>query len=615
MLVFTKKAVLSLVLFNFSYQVANAQNISIPEKSPKAITVYGYPSGGINRKSIENFNPMQPENIGMTEPGLTVPKLGSLGQRTSLKFNSYASGDLTLLFDGFEISDLSDPSEGFDISNYLMMPDFSYSLSTNQSAGLFARQQGGVLSISPTYDNQTKFRTSVGSSAQTLLSAQTNKCRGINCYSLALGGNYANPRSASTNKSLNKSLERDEAFLGFLSFGWQRSLFKSRALKLRFHSQYSRTDIDDYNDKFIFSDDPNARVAFQNYFLGISYLTPKSQYFLENTISLRSTSNRADSETETSEDESYSVVKTRLRAEHDLKNYTLYWNLENLNLETTKETLKEGQSKTAGGLQVDQGLTLGNLTGSNSLSLNGLEGLDVGYSLSQKLNYIFNESEIVNWSANLFYGVSERRPSFIQVFDPQFGNPNLSNESLFFVRPQVNWSFISGGENPDIGSRTMKHNISAQFFYENLDSRVVFESGDSPGYANTGKLKTNDAILKYSLSDTKKSLNVFYKQGFNSEGVRKALPWSTGREWGLGLGYSLGNLNLSSDLKLLMDMFNPSGLRTGNILQSQAQLSYQFNSKQLINLQLTNIFNDKKVWDVGFRRQSFSWMLTLTKTI
>lgn len=598
------------------------------------IIVYGYPELKEKKYKVENFNPLQSENLSLITPGLTVAKLGSMGQKTSLRYNSYTTGDLTFLFDGFEISDPSDPSEGFEVSSFLLMPNFDLKISSTESMGVFSRQLGGVISIEPFTSEDSYVRSAFGSENQGLVSVQKNFCKDRQCLSLSGGGTYVNAQSASTHSRVPPSgspstLESDAVGLGYLSLGYQKQLGSTRMLKVRAHSQYSKTDIDDYNENFIYKDDPNARLQSSNHFLGLSLISDSSQLFFENTFLNRLLKNEWDEHSATVRDESYTVFRSKLRGSHHLvpsriKGLDFYWYAQSLNLNTKKiaDDLSsvlssslmsdtKNLSRVEAGFQIDKKSLFENTELITSVNFNELSGFGSGYGVSQSVQRPLLNAESSNTQLLTYFGFKERRPSFFQLFDPQFGNLNLDPEQLFFLRPKLKTVFID--------TALMKHNISLEYFYESLNSRVVYLASPQPGYGNSGRIRSNSFVFDYQLELSNFTTRAFYRKSLDSEQILKSLPWSTSEEIGFGGSFQSkigGRIwALSTDIKWLMGMFSPSQKQIGNLVQSQANLSFQIDANDRINLQLNNIFNDKKIWDEGFRRQSFSWMVALTKTI
>lgn len=593
------------------------------------VQIYGYPARTSRIKSFSQFNPLQPENLSLTTPGLTIAKLGTLGQKTSLRFNSYSSGELTFLFDGFEISDPSDPNEGFELGSFLMVPQFDMQFSNSQSLGLFSRQAGGVISIDPQLNSKSYVHSAGGSLGQGLLAVQKNMCSLKECLSLGVGGTMADGTSASSNSQMSTSiLESDEARLGFLSLGWHRQLGADRLVKLRAHSQYSKVDIDDYDENFIFRDDPNANLQTWNHFLGVSYLTNSNQYFFENIYSDREVLNQSDLTNPVSRDEQYRVLRTKLRGSHKIystpkdvfTDLDFYWFGQNVDLQTQQQgsliptTQSKELSRLEAGIQLDQKLRLDAVTGKSSASVNALEGFDFSYSLTQSFESGIwssaNQSAILQ--AN--FGANQRRPSLFQLFDPQFGNGQLENEKQIFFRPKLKWSFTK--------NNIEKHNISVDYFLENINQRVVFTEIPSTGnfgYRNSGQLTSNSLILDYAHESPASTSRIFYRRSLDSVATLQSLPWMARQEF--GLGQSLHSrvwgrqFDMSVDIKWLQGMYNPSREQIGNLVQSQGTLSYQIDTNDRISLQLNNLFNDKRIWDEGFQRQPFSWMLSVTKTI
>lgn len=571
-------------------------------------------------QNVEEFNPLQPENLALKIPGLTIAKLGSLGQKTSLRYNTFTSGDLTFLFDGFEISDPSDPSEGFDISSFLLAPQFDLKISNVDNSGLSSRQLGGVVSIDPLLNSKSYIHSAAGSANQGLISVQKNKCNQSECYNWGLGGTYSEGQSAATNTLSQTALENDAASLGYLSVGWQKAFSSGSMLKLRAHSQFTQTDIDDYNENFIFADDPNAKLESSNHFLGLSYQTNSHQLFFENTLSFRNILNSSDLLNPIERDETYEVFKSKIRGSHSLTPYTsikgldFFWYGQNSNVFTEKVLESEDVVQThlnrwEFGAQVDKKNAFQNFQMVHSLNYSALEGYGPGYAFSQTLSTNLISSEFLSSGLQTYIGAKERRPSFFQLFDPQFGNQNLQNEQHVFVRPKIAFEFAN----------VRKHNISAEYFYEHINSRVSFQSLPEPKYQNSGRLNSNSLIVEYTMLMANSTFRIFYKHSFDSEMTLKSLPWLTEEELGVGgtlRARVLGRvLDLTTDIKWLFGMYNPSGKQVGNLVQSQAGLAYQFNTNDRISLQLNNLFNDKKIWDEGFQRQSFSWMLGLTKSI
>ncbi len=575
------------------------------ESSDFKIQVHGYPTQPKKTYLFENINPLQPENLSLSVPGLTIAKLGSLGQKTSLRYGIFSSGDMTFLYDGFEISDSSDPSEGFDLSSFLITPQFDFSLSRN-ATGLFSRQTGGVLNIDPKFDEGYLFKSSVGSESQGLLSFQKNSCFKEECFQISSGGTIADGQSAATKGS--DKLENDPSKLAFLTLGWVKPIsLKSgsqRFLKLRSHTQYSKTDIDDYDETFIFRDDPNADLTFLNQFLGLSYLTNNDQYFFENTFSKRDVLNNLDALSKTERQDSYQVLRNKLRGVHNINNIELFWSTQNLNLKTENLTSKQNISKLEINLQADQKIKMRHLSLLQSANFNALESFDSGFGISQTIKMNPEGRSISTFQTQ--YGYKDRRPSFFQLFDPQFGNANLKNESQFFVRPQLDFNFGSSG---------LKHNISIQYSYEDLSRRVVFINIGDLGYKNSGQLNSSAATLEYSVKSMSFNSKAFFRQSFDKQSVMKSLPWTAQNEVGFGAGFNSRHFTVSTEIKWLMDMYNPSQNKINQLVQSQASLSYQLDTNDRISLQLNNLFNDKKIWDEGFNRQPFSWMMSLTKKI
>lgn len=612
------------ILFLCALLVSAATSAMDKDLEQLKVQIYGYPIKEDKSQSVQQFNSLQPENLSITTPGLTIAKLGSLGQKTSLRFNSFTSGDLAFLYDGFEISDMSDPSEGFDISSFLMVPEFDMRLSTAGSMGIFSRQVGGVISIDPGVHSKSYLHTSAGSFGQGVLSLQKNKCTALQCLSFGIGGTYSDGQSASVNSSSsNSALEKDSAGLGFLSLGWQRQLGAEKFFKFRAYSQMSRVDVDDYDQSFVFKDDPNARMNSSNHFLGVSYLTPKYQFYFENTLSSRHMLNEIDSENNSERDETYQVFKSKLRGSHKLvsgkkNDLDLYWFGQSVHVNTLQMVLNQPDQEVRherleGGVQLDKRYEFKNIESLSSVNGNILEGFGTGGGISQTFETLLSEAETSQSFAQLHFGFKERRPSFFQLFDPQFGNNNLENEEQLYIRPKLKWAKLQRGK---------KHNISLEYFYEKIDSRVVFVWDQNLGesnYSNTGSFSSNSFILDYSLSSNLFSSRVFFRQSLDSQSVLRSLPWAAEQELGLGGGYHLKlwgrPFHASVDMKWLLGMFNPSGEHIGNLVQSQGSLSYQFGMNDKVSLQLNNIFNDKKIWDEGFQRQPFSWMLSLTKTI
>jgi outer membrane cobalamin receptor len=593
------------------------------------IQIYGYPEHSTQTQSIQQFNPLQPENLSLKTPGLTIAKLGALGQKTSIRFNSFASGDLTLLFDGFEISDPSDPSEGFELSSFLMTPQFDFKFSNSDKVGVFSRQAGGVLAIDPGMTTKSYVHSGGGSDGQGLLSVQKNNCSDKQCLSLGLGGTFADGISASTNSNVGTNTPgADQASLGFLSLSWHRQLSSQKMIKIRAHSQYSNIEIDDYDDSFVFRDDPNAKLETLNHFLGVSYINENNQYFFENTFSDRILNNEPDAGNPISKDERYKVFRSKIRGAHTLYqnpkakfvDLNLYWYGQSVLLETsqTGNALPEDQSKELSrlevGLQLDQKIKLKSVAGVSSVNVNSLEGFSSSYGVSQSVETALYQKSKQALNLQTHFGLNERRPSLFQLFDPQFGNSDLANEQLFYLRPKIKWTLNS--------KETMQHNISLDYYWENIDSRVVFITDTNSGlvgYQNSGRLNSNSLIFDYALKSLRGSSHFFFRQSLDAEDTLRSLPWLARQEWGLGQSLRTAiagrTLEFSLDIKWLLGMYSPSQKQLGNLVQSQGTISYQYDTNDRISLQLNNLFNDKKIWDEGFQRQPLSWMLSLTKTI
>lgn len=603
---------------------------AIANEAELKIQVYGYPEVFKKTYSINTINPLQPETISLVVPGLTIAKLGAFGQKTSLVYNGFTSGDMTFLFDGFELSDVSDPSEGFDLSSYMLSPDFDFTFAKG-SSGLFYRQLGGGLSIDPKYVPGQTLMTSAGSAGQTMLSYQNNVCSNESCYQIGFGGTQVDGLSASVNsRSGTGPLENDSASLYFLSLGWVKSLSSKSLLKIRTHSQYSNTEIDDYDENFIFKDDKNASLNFFNQFVGLNYSNENHQYFFENIYSVRNVANDVDGFSLTERDDSYGVLRTKVRSSHQIKQFEINWFLQNINLSTQTINNLENLNKVEVGFQADYSSFLKGIKFRNSANFNALQSFDFGVGLSQTIrteainfpiqknkNLVLDTNQLANLKESnrlkLYfqtqYGYKDRRPSFFQLFDPQFGNSNLANERQFFFRPQLDLDIYGDG----VGKP--KHNISMYYSLENMDSKVVFQNTNGGEYINSGKLTLNNLTLMYSLEGLKMATKAFYRQSLDSESVTEVLPWTAQKEVGFGFSFRQRLLTLSADVKWLFEMSNPSQNKIQELVQSQMGVSYQIDTQSRISLQLNNVFNDKKIWDEGFNRQPFSWMMTLTKKI
>ncbi len=580
-----------------------------PEASELKIKVYGYPEVLKKTYSVGPINPLQPETVAISIPGLTIAKLGAFGQKSSLIYNGLTSGDMTFLYDGFEISDVSDPSEGFDLSAYLMSPDFDFNF-VKGSTGLFFRQLGGGISVDPKYTPGQTLKTSAGSEGQGLLSYQNNYCSGESCYQIGFGGTQSDGLSASVNSVQSSGLENDSASLYFLSLGWMKSLSSKSFVKVRTHTQYSNTDIDDYDQNFIFKDDKNAKLTFLNQFTGFTFSKENHQFFLENIYSLRNTTNSEDQFSSTERDDVYEVLRTKFRAAHQLQNFELNWSLQNINLKTNTllQNLsdQQAQNKIELGLQADYTSALKFMKFKQSVNFNALESFDHGIGLSQTLSSELQGKENQKLYFQTQYGYKDRRPSFFQLFDPQFGNSNLGNEKQFYLRPQLDLKFVNDQK---------KHNISLSYSLEDVQSNVIFENTNGGGYANSNSLALNNITLEYAYEGMKLTSKAFYRQSLDSESVTKILPWTAQKEVGFGFGFRQRLLTISTDIKWLFEMSNPSQSKIQELVQSQVGLTYQMDTQNRISLQLNNVFNDKKIWDEGFNRQPFSWMMTLTKNI
>lgn len=619
--------------FLFAKKIAVAKMTDSSETKELKVQIFGDPRpDSLPQYQIQNFksfNPLQPENLSIATPGLTIAKLGPAGQKTSLRYNSFTTGDLTFLYDGFEISDISDPAEGFDVSSFLMVPEFNFSLTSSGTPGIFSRQTGGVLTIDSLFDSKSYWHSGIGSQGQTSMVVQKNKCSVFQCLSFGVGGSYTDGLSASLKQRVEgQSLENDTAGLGFLSLGWQREIAGRHLLKVRAYSQWTRTDIDDYDTNFIFKDDPNAKLVNQNHFLGVSYLTEHHQLFFENILSDRELTNPYDSHNENDRHESYKTFKSKLRGAHNFKNkkdgpfnnLDVFWFSQKADVHTVQENANSPREEKhmnlwEAGLQLNKNYSLGNrLKGISGANVNALEGLGVGKGVSQSFESVLVARDHQRSVLNIHLGLRERRPSFFQLFDPQFGNSKLGFEEQFYFRPKVYW-VLSGKDES-------KHNISLEYFYEDIESRVVFLWDESKGeslYQNTGRLNSKSFILDYSYKTPRFLGRMFFRRSLDSSQVLASLPWLSQEDIGLGAEYyfqMIGRpLAVSMDIKWLSGMYNPSGKQVGNLVQSQASLSYQFDMNDRVSLQLNNIFNDKKIWDEGFQRQPFSWMLSLTKTI
>lgn len=600
------------------------------DKIELKIQVYGYPEVFKKTYSISTINPLQPETISLAVPGLTIAKLGTFGQKTSLVYNGFTSGDMTFLFDGFELSDVSDPSEGFDISSYMMSPDFDFTFAKG-SSGLFYRQLGGGLSIDPKYVPGQTLMTSAGSAGQTMLSYQNNVCSNESCYQIGFGGTQADGLSASVNSRAGTDLlENDSSSLYYLSFGWVKSLSSKSLVKVRAHTQYSTTEIDDYDENFIFKDDKNASLNFFNQFVGLNYSNDHHQYFFENIYSVRNVANDVDGFSLTKRDDSYEVLRTKVRSSHQIKKFEINWFLQNINLTTKTIGNLENLNKVEVGFQADYNTFLKGIKFKHSANFNALQSFDFGVGLSQTLRTeaidfslqknkklalkISHPVELKesNHSKLYFqtqYGYKDRRPSFFQLFDPQFGNPNLTNERQFFFRPQIDLELSNDA------ARKTKHNISISYSLENMNSKVVFQNTNGGEYVNSDQLTLNNLTLMHTLEGLKMASKVFYRQSLDSESVTEVLPWTAQKEVGFGFSFRQRLLTLSADIKWLFEMSNPSQNKIQELVQSQMGVSYHIDTQSRINLQLNNVFNDKKIWDEGFNRQPFSWMMTLTKKI
>ncbi len=625
---FTKPILLIAVIVLLS-QRAWAEDKTLKDDKTLKVEIYGYPEDSGELQNILQFNPLQPENLSITTPGLTIAKLGTLGQKTSLRLHSFAASELTLLYDGFEISDPSDPGEGFDLSGLLIMPQFSLTTSQSAQLGLFSRQVGGVLSIDPGLTEKSYVHSAAGSEGQGLLAVQKNLCQKWQCLSLGLGGTLAQGASASSEQSgVQNPLESDQASLGILSLSWFRQMDADRLFKLRLHSQFGSTDIDDYDQNMIFRDDPNANLKTSNHFLGLSFIDKSDQYYFENTYSDRIINNRSDAINSIETDERYKVFRSKLRGTHTLlqnfksafSSLNLYWYSQMVQLETSQVNNLNDNPKTTDlaklelGLQLDQEQKIRTVRGITSFSLNGLEGFKTTYGISQTASHKINISEEQNLILQTKFGYNERRPSLFQLFDPQFGRPNLQNEEQFFLRPEIKWNYLA--------PKGKIHNISANYFWEYMNSRVVFRNDmatSSMGYQNSGRLSSNSLMLDYQFQSLQTSTRLFFRQSLDEEVTLKSLPWLARQEWGLGqslrtqiLGQTVA---FGVDIKWLLGMYNPSAKQIGNLVQSQGSITYQVDTNDRVSLQLNNLFNDKKIWDEGFQRQPFSWMLSLTKVI
>lgn len=557
-------------------------------------------------------------------PGLNIAQLGGLGQKSSLTYNGYASGEMAFLFDGFEISDPSDPSEGFDVSAYLMSPEIDVTFSS-LSSGLSFRQWGGGISIDPKFSEGQLFKSSVGSNGQGLLSYQKSKCHFENCVQVSFGGTYTGGQSASVRTRLqSETLENDASGLYFLTLGWVKPLKTKGFLKIRTHSQYSVTELDDYNQEFVFIDDPNAKMQYFNQFSGVSYLKEKSQLYFENNYSLRQVRNEVDSSSDIVRDDQYELLRTKIRGAHQAGEFEFLWSLQNIDVQTESaldslslvNKKSNSQNKSELSFQLDHDHIFKHLSLNQNVSLNVLEGYDSGFGFQQALRF-----KGLSWnkksknSSTLFfytqYGLKNRRPSFFQLFDPQFGNLNLQNERQLFFRPQadIKWSKITRR----LG--LLKHNISLLYSLEDLNQRVVFLNSSTRGYTNAGKLNFQALTLEYSLQTPVFSTKAFVRHSLDSEAVTKNLPWTAQQELGLSFGLRHSRFILNSEMKWLFEMYNPSQSKMKPLLQSQATLAYQFDTDYKIGFQLNNFFNNTTAWDEGFFRQPLSWMMTLTKKI
>ncbi len=592
-----------------------------------SVKIYGYPQFESKATSVDNLNPLQPENLSLTVPGLVMPKLGSLGQKTSLRFNNYTAGDLVFLLDGFEVSDPTEPAEGFDISSFLMTPKLDFKVSNEDSIGLFSRQAGGIISVETTDDESSYIHSAFGSFGQGLLTVQKIICDSKECFNFGLGGTFADGQSASSNSNGNSGgLESDNAHVGYFSFTWRKQTKANEMIKLRFHSRLSQTDIDDYDNEFLIRDDPNAKLKNNNYFLGISYLLNRQEFFFENTYIDRDIDNDPDLTNPTIRKEAYRVYRSKVRAAHNiyksrksfLTDLDIYWYGQSVNLDTSQLALVSGNqnrfslSKFESGVQLDQKINFGSVVGTTSASLNILDGFDQNFGLVQTFGSNVFSFAKAKGKAKINLGLKQRRPSFFQLFDPEFGNLNLTSEKLFYIRPET---FIV------LKSKNLKHNISLQYFFENIDSRVVFTQANTglSKYENIGRLNSNSFIFSYNIDASQFQSHAFFRQSFDTEETLRQLPWLAKQELGLGSSAAtriVGQIfDVGINVKWLLGMYNPSGKQIGNLVQSQAQVSYHLDTTDRITLQLNNLFNDKKIWDEGFQRQPFSWMLSLTKTI
>ena len=413
---------------------------------------------------------------------------GASGQVASLFLRGGLASDVLILVDGIELKDPSSPDRSIDISFIDFNNVERIEVLKGPSSGIYGSDAmtGVIHIITKKPKMKDGIYSTITSGSYDTISSQKTIIKNLPKvrYQASLKTIYT--KGISTVKEANAEPERidDDGYLeNAIAFQADRKLSEKFQTNVVLKYKHRELEYDDFNtNENLPVEDPNAE-SDQTYFLGMAKLTAN---FIPNTLKSsfsfeHSLWNRKYKIDPTSEDFYRSHMEKFLLLNH-VK--TSLFATSTLGLEYEKETMHsesiKGKSTDTLGTFLEQRMDIDPFFGAANIRYE--HNSKAGDSLSYRLS-LGATIENTNATVRGSYGKSKRRPSLFQLFDPQYGNPDLEKESLkgFDLGLEYSW------KNETI--------YKANYFNYDAKNRVVWEN---QRYINLDKSKLSGIELGLS---------------------------------------------------------------------------------------------------------------------
>ena len=399
------------------------------------------------------------------ESDLNITNAGPRGSNSSLFLRGTDSSHTLVIIDGIIMNDPSNPNRQFDIGRLsLNNIDHIQILKGSQGLAYGSNAIGGVIVLTSkkTQDEKIHSETYADYGSFKTFSSGANFQKKIDQTSLTLGVDYLNSTGFSAaDKKYNPNAENDGDHRFSLNLGSSTTFLDNFVFDLNLRYQKNIADIDKGGGPS--NDDPNDRQIDEETFTkaqltrnGIdgnsqtqfSFNHSQHNRFLEvrpDNINPQSSNTKSAGEMNT-----FSLNQTNYINENLIQNINLDWQVE--------QDLAQNQNKNLSSFLYHQ-LEFQNII------------LNAGIRIDH--NQIFNNHFTYKISSGLkhemtFYKISYstgfRAPSLNQLFDPTYGNKNLTPETSQALELVAESTF----------SKTLK--LSTSFFQTNIANRLSYDA-------------------------------------------------------------------------------------------------------------------------------------------